>query len=242
MDRRVAKAGKFWDRAARSDSTWYVATGYLHQNDEFFAQGARETDTFLDFCHATPGMGRAQAVLEIGCGLGRMTHRLAQLFGRVVAVDVSEEMLRRCRDNLRSYGNVDYVQVAGDGTLEGIADEHVDLVFSYLTLQHVPTPRAQLRYLESSARVLRAGGKIAVQTRSASPVASVESYAAHAVHLLQGHQTYGRCWRGSHVKPSVAIQHLSSQGVSARALVWPSRPVLCPPHLWLVGTKAPALS
>ncbi|MHB1499125.1 MAG: class I SAM-dependent methyltransferase [Acidimicrobiales bacterium] len=242
MDRRVAKAGKFWDRAARGDGTWYVATGYLHQNDEFFAQGARETDTFLDFCRAAPAMGQAQAVLEIGCGLGRMTHRLAQLFARVVAVDVSEEMLRRCRGNLKSFSNVDYLQVPGDGTLEGIADEEVDLVFSYLTLQHVPAPSAQLRYLENSARVLRAGGRIAVQMRSASPVASVESYAAHAVHLLQGRHTYGRCWRGSHVKPSVALQRLSSQGVDAEALVWPFRPALCPPHLWLVGTKAPTLT
>jgi len=228
-------ASRFWDDAARGGDVWFVATGHRRQSEEFFLQGANETDTFLKFCGVTPSPG--QAVLEIGCGVGRMTRRLAQLFRRVIAVDVSEEMLRRCRDNLAGFPNVDYRQVAGDGTLDGVGDGEVDLVFSYLTLQHVTTPSAQLRYLQESARALRPGGKLAVQVRSPSAAAAVWAYVGHVLHLLQGRRTYVRAWRGSRVKPASAIDVLRRSGVDASAKEWPSRPLWSPAHLWLVGTK-----
>jgi SAM-dependent methyltransferase len=229
------RAAKFWDEAARSGGAWFVATGHRLPTDEFFGQGARETDTFLAFCGVAPAPG--QTALEIGCGVGRMTHRLAQLFERVIATDVSEEMLRRCRENLAGFTNVTYLQVPGDGALAGIGTEEVDLVFSYVTLQHVPTPAAQLEYLAESARVLRPGGKLAVQTRSSSPAAVLKTYAAHAVHMLQGRRTYLRAWRGSRVKVPVALELLASRGVDASALVWPARPAWSPAHVWLAGTK-----
>lgn len=231
------EAAKFWDEAARSGGTWFVATGHRAPTEEFFSQGARETDTFLAFCGVTPAPG--QTALEIGCGVGRMTRRLAELFARVVAVDVSEEMLRRCRENLASFTNVDYLQVPGDGTLPGLGSEEVDLVFSYVTLQHVPTPAAQFEYLAQSARVLRPGGKLAVQTRSSSPAAIVKTYAAHLAHVLQGRRTYVRAWRGSRIKPSAALELLEHHGVTASTQVWAARPLWSPGHLWFVGTKRP---
>jgi len=39
-------------------------------------------------------------ILEIGCGAGRMTKYLAELFGEVHGVDVSDEMVRVGRDRL----------------------------------------------------------------------------------------------------------------------------------------------
>jgi SAM-dependent methyltransferase len=226
---------EFWDEAARSGQAWFVATGHRLPTSEFFSQGARETDTFLAFCGVTPSPG--QTALEIGCGVGRMTRRLAELFARVIATDVSEEMRRRCRDNLADLGNIDYLQVPGDGSLPGVGNAEVDVVFSYVTLQHVPTPAAQLEYLAESARVLRTGGKLAVQTRSSSPADIAKTYAGHLVHLLQGRRTYLRAWRGSRVRPAVALRQLESNGISASARVWPAHPSWSPAHVWLVGTK-----
>ena len=93
---RTTDPRTFWDAAAAKDAAWYVATGVHALSDEFFAVGAAETDFYLAKC-GVPALPRDAAVLEIGCGVGRMTRRLSQLAGRVIATDVSSEMLRRCR-------------------------------------------------------------------------------------------------------------------------------------------------
>lgn len=234
MGRTAEGAASFWDRAAKGKGAWYLATAHSEESAEFFRQGATETDTFLAFCGVEPARGLS--VLEIGSGAGRMTRRLAELFGRVVAVDVSEQLLARCRENLSSFANVEYRLVPGDGTLGGAAEE-VDVVFSYLTLQHVPTRKAQLLYFESSARALRPGGRLAVQIRSPSAWAVAEAYAASLAHLFRGRWTISRAWLGPRLRPEEVRGRLAGQGVVATLRPWPHRPWWSPPHLWVVGQK-----
>ena len=141
----MSESREFWDDAARTPRGWYVATGHERESEEFFVQGAVETDAFLEFCGVEPGS--TATVLEIGCGVGRMTLRLAELFGNVIAVDVSDEMLRRCQENLASQPNVTCLLVDGDGSLGSLGDGAVDAVFSYITFQHVPTRDAAIALL-----------------------------------------------------------------------------------------------
>ncbi len=232
----ACRSRRFWNHAAQNNAAWYVSTGHLQETEEFFRQGAAEADAFLAFCDVAP-QPRA-AVLEIGCGVGRMTLRLAELFGSVTAVDVSEEMLRRCRDNLRSHSNVIYRLVDGDGFLDGIGDGTVDVVFSYITFQHLPSVATQLRYFEESARVLKAGGKMAVQIRSTTPVAVALSYAGHLAHLTKGRRTLNRSWRGSRVKASAVVECLRERGVSAMIRPWTHHARWSPMQWWVVGTKS----
>lgn len=226
----------YWDDAARRAGPWYVSTGHRDDDEEFFAQGAREVDTYLAFCGVVAGAD--QVALEIGCGVGRMTRRLSQVFGRVIAVDVSEEMLRRCRENLSSFPNVACRAVAGDGSLGGIGDGEVDVVFSYLTFQHVPEAAAQLAYFDSCARVLSPGGKLAVQIRSCSRRDTLLSYLAALGHLAKGRRTLSRPWRGSRVEAPVVVERLRARGVEATVRPWPHHPRWSPEHWWVVGTKS----
>jgi SAM-dependent methyltransferase len=212
-----------------------VATGHVQETEEFFAQGASETDAFLRFCGIDPESDGT--VLEIGCGVGRMTRRLSELFGSVVAVDVSEEMLCRCRNNLSAHSNVVYLLVDGDGTLRGIGDDEVDVVFSYITFQHVPTRAAQLLYFEECARVLRVGGKLAVQIRSTAATAVALSCAGHLVHILQGRRTMNRAWRGSRIRPPVVAEYLRARGVTATVRPWPFHARWSPTQRWVAATK-----
>ena len=198
--RRVSGMGpaEFWDAVARENAAWYVATGYTVEDAAFFAQGAVETDRYLAFCDIA--LRPDDAVLEIGCGVGRMTHRLAELAGNVIAADISQEMLDRAAKNLIESRNVDYVLVAGDGTLP-VPDATVDLVFSYITLQHVPSQNAQLRYLRESLRVLRPDGALAVQVRAAGLLARCHDWTGHMVHFTRGRSTIHPAWRGATLRP-----------------------------------------
>ena len=185
---------QFWDDAARTNAPWFVATGHRCADAAFFAQGAQETDSFLAMCGVA--IRPDDTVLEIGCGLGRMTHRLADLAGRVIATDISREMLEQAARNLADRPAVEYVRVAGDGTLP-FPDASIDVVFSYITLQHVPSVAAQLRYLRESVRVLRPGGSLAVQVRADAVTARLYDWTGHLAHFALGRPTMHRAWLGA---------------------------------------------
>ena len=71
----------YWDRAAATKPAWFIATGHDVIDEAFFEHGAREVDELLAFCQVEVRPG--DVVVEIGCGAGRMTRRLAELAGRV---------------------------------------------------------------------------------------------------------------------------------------------------------------
>lgn len=221
---------RYWDRAATENAAWYVATGFTAETEEFFEQGAVETDSFLAVCGVH--VGGDDSVLEIGCGVGRMTRRLSERAGRVIAVDVSEEMLNRCRANLADRSNVTCVLVPGDGSLPEIPDGSVDVVFSYITLQHVPSRQAQLHYLREGGRVLAGGGRLAIQIRGLGIVPRALDWFGHVHHLLRGRSTFNRAWRGARLSDADVKNAFESTGVGVRVVVSDRR------HRWVVGHKA----
>lgn len=223
-----AASAKFWDDAAGENAAWYVATGYTEENDAFFAQGAQETDFFLGFCGVA--VHSEDVVLEIGAGVGRMTKRLAALGQRVIACDISAEMLSRAKVNLAALSNVDYVVVPGDGTLP-VESGSVDVVFSYIVLQHVPTRADQVRYLAEAIRVLAPGGRLAIQVRATGLKTVLHEWAGFAAHLVRGRKTLSKAWRGAKI-PKAEILALGTDEVTVELRRHNVR------HTWVVANRA----
>ena len=221
---------EFWDEAARADAMWHIATGACSDAETFFRSGRVEADTFLAHTGLVPA--RTQTVLEIGCGMGRMTDRLAELYGAVIALDVSPEMLDRARRALSARKNVSYVLGAGSD-LSGVADESVDAVFSYIVLQHVPTVAGQLEYLRETRRVLRPGGVAAIQVRSNTPTARGLDWAGHLQHRVQGHHTFAKAWRGTRIPRSDLLAAASGNGDTGPTATVELRP-FGRRHTWVV--------
>ena len=218
----ASRSKRFWNRAARENAAWYIATRFTSANEEFFASGAREVDAFLGA--AALRIAAEDTVLEIGCGAGRMTRRLAQLAGCVIAADVSGEMLERARANLEGRGAVRYLELDGDGALP-LKTASVDAVFSYITMQHVPTAAAQERYVGEAVRVLRPGGWAYLQFRRGGPTARALDWAGHLAHRLRGRRTLDRAWRGSRVSPAALRRAAGAEATvsirrSGRRHVW----------------------
>jgi ubiquinone/menaquinone biosynthesis C-methylase UbiE len=95
-------------------------------------------------------------VLDLGCGTGHLTFRLAELTsGRVVGVDPSEGMIAQARAN---YGRGPRFEVAAAEDLEACA--RFDAVFCNSAIQWFGDPG---RALAACARALRDGGRMAVQ-------------------------------------------------------------------------------
>jgi ubiquinone/menaquinone biosynthesis C-methylase UbiE len=96
------------------------------------------------------------AVLELGCGTGEFSRRLASLARKVVALDVSAEMIRVARS--RSVGRPTIEYVVGDMTTLPFRRGGFDCVVSLNTLHHVDTVRA-LRVMRGA---LRPGGTLLI--------------------------------------------------------------------------------
>lgn len=89
---------RFWDARAREDALYFVDTrvGYGSGDEEaFWAGGEAVLVKLLDGMGAE--VGRGDHVVDIGCGVGRLTRPLAARAGRVTGIDISEEMLERAR-------------------------------------------------------------------------------------------------------------------------------------------------
>jgi len=104
----------------------------------------------------------SEQVLDAGCGSGFHSLLIARHLprGRVVATDVSTEMLDRLRRNAAAAGLADRVEpVLGDGQHLAQPDGSMDRAVSVAVWHHLDDPRQAGREL---ARVLRPGGRAVV--------------------------------------------------------------------------------
>ena len=103
------------------------------------------------------GLGPTSTVVDLGAGTGQFTLAVAGRAGRVVAVDVSPQMLERLRENVTAsgLGNVECVE-AGFLTYEHQGPAP-DVVFSRWALHHVPDFWKALA-LQRIRQCLRPGG------------------------------------------------------------------------------------
>ncbi|GAA3735605.1 hypothetical protein GCM10022239_09550 [Leifsonia bigeumensis] len=217
----------YWNEAARNNAAWYIATGHLSESAEFFDSGRREVDEFL--ARYGVDVRSTDVLLEIGCGVGRMTRRLAELAGRVVASDISGEMISRARTNLADLHNIDYLEVTGNGDLD-LADAAVNAVFSYITMQHVPDAAVQERYFVESLRVLAPGGWALLQFRRSGALPRLLDWVGYLGHVLRGRKTLNRAWRGSRIKERT-LRALASETVTVDILPFGRR------HIWALARK-----
>ena len=98
----------------------------------------------------------AATILEIAPGFGRWTQFLKDLCKHLVLVDMSEKCIRACQDRFNSCSHIEYH--LNDGrSLDFIADESVDFVFSFDSLVHVEGDVIEA-YLNQLARKLKKDG------------------------------------------------------------------------------------
>jgi SAM-dependent methyltransferase len=86
---------------------------------------------------------QCQNVLEIGCGKGEFSRRLAATSKLVVALDLSPEMIRIARERSEDLPNVEF-QIA-DVMSYDLPPEGFDCIVSIATLHHLPLREGLLK-------------------------------------------------------------------------------------------------
>jgi SAM-dependent methyltransferase len=109
-----------------------------------------------DIAAAAPEGAR---VLEVGCGPGHLSTRLAHHGFEVAGLDLDPSMIARAQANIDRAGNGDRRQpsfLVGDVAALAFPDRSFDLVVSTLSMHHWADPAAALAEI---GRVLRPGGR-----------------------------------------------------------------------------------
>ena len=158
-----------WDAIARENAFYGIASwdefadpsGVDEQR--FWRSGAVLADNLL--AHLGLDDARAMTAVEIGCGNGRVTHRLGERFREVWALDISPEMIARAKARWPALTNVRFV-VGSGSDLQPVPSDSADVVLSFITLHHVTDPAVVLGYLGETARVLVPGGRALLHIHS----------------------------------------------------------------------------
>jgi 2-polyprenyl-3-methyl-5-hydroxy-6-metoxy-1,4-benzoquinol methylase len=142
---RVASA---WTELGATEPHWSVLTHDIYRKQEIgrtrgqFFETADWDVGVIEACFGRPGLALPSGgkCLELGCGVGRVTSRLATMFQRVVAVDISQPHLALAAERVRTLGlsNVDLVRLTRVEDLCSLP--RYDFLYSRIVLQHNPPP------------------------------------------------------------------------------------------------------
>lgn len=158
----IASSRRFWDEKACENAFWYVSSSGPYANrdtTQFWASGPA---IWAEIKRATGYQPSASdTVVEVGCGVGRITRALAGEVGACHACDLSEAMLAHAR--AAAPANVQFRQTDGR-SLHPLGDGIADLALAYCVFQHLPDEATLRANLEEMARVTKPGGWIIFTT------------------------------------------------------------------------------
>ncbi len=131
-----------------SERTMQLAIG-----GEFRTMGILEANLLLQSGLSADG----GYLIDVGCGSGRLSSQLAQLWGgRYIGIDILDELLAHARSITP---REDWRFVRGDGLTIPEADAVADMVCFFSVFTHLLHEESYV-YLSEAKRVLRTGGRI----------------------------------------------------------------------------------
>lgn len=132
---------------------------YLYFYERFLTDELSEADA--DVLWRLLGLEAGAAVLDIGCGHGRIANRLAERGARVTGLDITPLFLERARADAAERGvEVEYVE----GDMRELPwEERFDASFIWFTTFGYFDDDENRRVLAEAWKALRPGGRLAVE-------------------------------------------------------------------------------
>jgi ubiquinone/menaquinone biosynthesis C-methylase UbiE len=157
IDERTGSKSPILGRKSSRKSYWYVSSAGPYEGRnlaEFWASGPKIWNDLKSASGYLPTP--SDTVVEIGCGVGRLTRAIAPEVGKVLAFDLSAEMLTIARSSVEA-ANASFHR-AETPALAEIADSSANAFVAYCVFQHLPDLDVLQEYLKTAARVLKPGG------------------------------------------------------------------------------------
>jgi len=164
------------DWEARGQKRGIKAIVPVRNYKDFWETGCESVNKLLHVLRLSNCLQHFRRVLDIGCGLGRMEYWLASKVTYLHGIDVSPVMVGKARtlnllhewDDSKSDSPVmfslfDGVSIPLDLAYGG----RFNLVFSWITIQHLPDVKVLEGWLESLPSVLEEDGVVVLQYKTA---------------------------------------------------------------------------
>jgi SAM-dependent methyltransferase len=150
-----------------NDTLDFYDEDYLHFSS--YTLGPERTDNEVAFIRQVLGIGKNDAVLDLGCGHGRIANGLAKHGARVTGIEILPLFLARARADAAAAGlAVDYRQAdMRDAISAGPFDAAIIWFFAF----GYHSEDDNRRVLQNVSNVLKPGGKLLLDQYNASALA-----------------------------------------------------------------------
>ncbi|HKR97741.1 MAG TPA: class I SAM-dependent methyltransferase [Candidatus Angelobacter sp.] len=148
MDQKVDVLPSPADQKIQQEFNQWAAAGRGDEMEDHHSDITDQTLPLMD-------LQAADRVLDLGCGTGWASRRMARVAGEVIGLDVADEMLRRAEKTSSAFKNIRYVW----GSAESIpaADGYFSKVLSVESFYYYAD---QGKALDELRRVMAPGGKL----------------------------------------------------------------------------------
>src|SRR6186713_2807678 len=101
MSRDVKALGRTWETFGERDPLWAALTDRHRSPEEFFQSGQDELRAVLEHAKSLGLDVRVDRALDFGCGIGRLTQAMAQVFRACDGVDIAPSMIEAAQKHNR---------------------------------------------------------------------------------------------------------------------------------------------
>lgn len=159
-----------WDLAGKVEESAMSYIAYHEAKswymEEFFDSGAREVKEYTaDFFRGMNFNPASKRMLDIGCGIGRMTRAFANIFSEAHGVDFSSNMIKLASELNKDKPNL-YFKVNNGFDLSVYEANFFDFCFSFIAFQHIIRQEVVGNYIKEIDRVLKPGGLFMFQVNT----------------------------------------------------------------------------
>ncbi|HWP83422.1 MAG TPA: class I SAM-dependent methyltransferase [Bacteroidota bacterium] len=163
---RIKSQKRVWESLAETDPLWSILTtneklGGMWDIEEFFRTGTMEVQQLMKELEELNIHCGKDAVLDFGCGVGRVTQAFCKYFDRTDGIDISSRMISLAEQLNRFPDRCRYA-VNDTSDIRQFASDSFDLVYSNIVLQHV-APSIAIQYMKEFVRVTKHGGLMIFQ-------------------------------------------------------------------------------
>ena len=154
------KMKKEWDARSKLDTLFVISTEHSENYEDFWQSGMDDIKSILDIDGSRfekithQKEPKKMRILEIGCGIGRLLIPMSEIFGQVIGVDISSEMIHKGKKHLENIQNCQIFENNGIDLSE-FSDNYFDFCFSFIVFQHIPEKKIVEKYISEVSRVLK---------------------------------------------------------------------------------------
>jgi len=165
----IKELQKNWDEFGKTDPLWAIIVspdkkGNKWRIDGFFRTGVEEIDTVMKYVESLSINIPRRKALDFGCGVGRLTQRMAHYFDQVYGIDIAPSMIELAKKYNR-YGEKCKYYLNETDDLKLFSDDSFDFIYTNITLQHME-PSYSKNYIKEFLMILTPHGLLIFQLPS----------------------------------------------------------------------------